>query len=75
MAERMGSMSALGDLVKKHPGPEGAIRAIYLTVLTRPPTEKETSRWKAHVTKAQGLAGYEDLQWTLLNTSEFLFNH
>ncbi len=75
MADRMGAMSPLGDLVKKHPGPEAAIRAIYLSVLTRPPTDKETKRWKEHVARSQGLAGYEDLQWTLLNTSEFLFNH
>jgi hypothetical protein len=75
LAERMGAMSPLADLVKKHAGPEASVRAIYLSVLTRPPTEKEASRWKAHVTKAQGLAGYEDLQWTLLNSSEFLFNH
>ena len=75
IAERMGATSPLAELVKKHAGPEASIKAVFLKVLTRPPTDKELSRWKAHVGRTQGLAGYEDLQWTLLNTSEFLFNH
>jgi hypothetical protein len=66
--------SSLGDLLQKHPAVDDRLRAIYMSCLTRRPTEKELSRWKAHVTKA-GNGGYEDLMWTLLNTSEFLFNH
>jgi hypothetical protein len=71
-ANRVG---ALGELLGKHPSPEGRIRALYLSVLTRTPSDKEMARWKSHVAKAGPLAGYEDLIWTLLNTSEFLFNH
>ncbi|HXG60220.1 MAG TPA: DUF1549 and DUF1553 domain-containing protein [Planctomycetota bacterium] len=58
----------------RHATPEDKIRAVYLSALSRPPTAKEMSRWKGHVQRA-GDAGYEDLLWTLLNTSEFLFNH
>jgi hypothetical protein len=67
--------SALGEMLSKHPTPEARIKAVYLSVLTRQPSDKELSRWKAHVTKSGTTGGYEDLIWTLLNTSEFLFNH
>jgi hypothetical protein len=67
--------SGLKEILSKYSTPESRIKAIYLSVLTRVPTDKEQSRWKAHVGRGQGEAGYEDLQWTLLNTSEFLFNH
>jgi hypothetical protein len=63
----------LAAVLKAHAAPEARIRAIFLSVLTRPPTPKELQRWKSHVAGAE--TGYEDLSWTLLNTSEFLFNH
>jgi hypothetical protein len=66
---------ALGELLNKNPTPEARIKAIYLSVLTRHPSDKEAARWKAHVGKSSQTSGYEDLIWTLLNTSEFLFNH
>ncbi len=65
----------LTELLNKHATPEARIKAIYLGTLTRTPSDKELSRWKSHVSKAGSPAGYEDLSWTLLNTSEFLFNH
>jgi hypothetical protein len=45
-------------------GVEGA--GDLLSCLSRTPTSSESSRWMAHVQKAQGNAGYEDLMWTLL---------
>jgi hypothetical protein len=71
-----GRLSALGELLVKHPTPEARIRAVFLSALTRPPTDKELGRWKSHAARLQNApAAYEDLLWTLLNTSEFLFNH
>ena len=70
-----GRVNGFGEMLAKHPTPESKVRAIYLSSLTRQPSASELSRWMAHVTKAQGTQGYEDLMWTLLNTSEFLFNH
>jgi hypothetical protein len=68
-------MNGFGEMLAKHPTPESKVKAIFLSCLTRMPTSSELSRWMGHVTKAQGSQGYEDLMWTLLNTSEFLFNH
>jgi hypothetical protein len=70
-----GRMNGFGEMLAKHPAPEAKVRAIFLSCLSRTPTASETSRWMSHVTKSQGTSGYEDLMWTLVNTSEFLFNH
>jgi hypothetical protein len=61
-------------LAERH-SPQERIRALYLTTLSRLPSPRETERWLPFVEGARGNAGYEDLFWTLLNTSEFLFNH
>jgi hypothetical protein len=70
-----GRMNGFGEMLAKHPTPESKVRAIFLSCLSRTPTSSEASRWMSHVTRAQGTSGYEDLMWTLVNTSEFLFNH
>jgi hypothetical protein len=68
--------SALALLLTKHATPDARIRAIFLSTLTRAPSDKELSRWRSHAAKQQNApTAYEDLLWTLLNTSEFLFNH
>jgi hypothetical protein len=68
-------LSGFGEFLEKVKSPEERVRGIFLTVLSRVPTSAELNRWRAHAARAQGAAGYEDLLWTLLNTSEFLFNH
>jgi len=67
--------NAFSEILAKHKGEGDRIRAIYLTVLSRPPSSGEATRWAGHISRAGGDKGYEDLIWTLLNTSEFLFNH
>ncbi len=70
-----GKTGAVAEIMAGHPTPESRVKAVYLKVLSRPPTPSESARWVAHVEKASGAAGYEDCLWTLLQTSEFLFNH
>ncbi|HVR84841.1 MAG TPA: DUF1549 and DUF1553 domain-containing protein, partial [Planctomycetota bacterium] len=65
----------LGRILADRHSPQERVRGLFLTVLSRPPTEPEAERWLAFVERARGNSGYEDLFWTLLNTSEFLFNH
>jgi hypothetical protein len=67
--------SRLGQILRSTGSPDQRIRAIFLTVLSRPPSAAEVSRWQGRVEASGGPAGYEDLMWTLLQTSEFLFNH
>ncbi|HLY75963.1 MAG TPA: DUF1549 domain-containing protein [Planctomycetota bacterium] len=70
-----GKVNGFGEMLAKHGSAEAKVRAIFLSCVSRLPTPAEASRWMAHCSKGAGTAGYEDLMWTLLNTSEFLFNH
>ena len=58
--------------------PEKQVEAAYLAVLTRRPTSEESQHFVARVSdreernKPQAL---EDLYWTLVNSTEFCWNH
>ena len=60
------------------PTDEKAVEVAYLTVLTRRPSSEEQSHF---VNRLAGTRGQErkdrltDLFWTLLNTTEFSWNH
>ncbi len=57
--------------------PADAIENMYLTILSRYPTAKETNVAIAYV-RDGGLGRYDasvDLVWALLNTKEFIFKH
>jgi hypothetical protein len=55
-----------------------AVKAIYLSVLNREPSGSELNAFCEKL-KASGTAGranvVEDIFWTLLNSTEFLWNH
>ncbi|MDF7800579.1 DUF1553 domain-containing protein [Pontiellaceae bacterium B1224] len=57
--------------------PQEVIERMYLTILSRYPTEKETETAIAYI-RESGLNRYDsavDLVWALLNTNEFIFKH
>ncbi len=54
--------------------PENIVQ-IYLTVLSRMPTEEELQAAKAHVKETWADGGPRDLFWALINTPEFFFRH
>lgn len=56
--------------------PQQAIENIYLTILSRRPTEEETRRMVQYIGKQETpRAGFGDIVWALLNSSEFVLNH
>ena len=60
------------------PNDEKGIRAAFLTILTREPTETEASHFLASLEGATGnsrVRFFEDLCWSLLNCAEFSWNH
>jgi hypothetical protein len=57
--------------VKPGAAPEKVITAIYLAILSRPPSAEETKK----VTATVGANGYADLAWALVNSAEFILNH
>ena len=52
--------------------PEGQVRAVYLTMLSRQPRLEELEMWSASVTDNETM-GIRDMIWTLANSVEFLF--
>jgi hypothetical protein len=66
----------LGDIMKKEKTPEGRITEIFLTLLSRPPRADEKERYLAYIQRKKGESkAYEDVYWTLLNSTELFFNH
>jgi Protein of unknown function (DUF1553)/Protein of unknown function (DUF1549) len=62
-------------LARKLPAKE-TLKELYLAALCRPPSDEETKAALDHVGKAaDARKGWEDVQWALLNSKEFLFRH
>lgn len=71
-----GSPALLGEIFRAGNQPAKAIERIYLMTVSRRPTEAETKRLTEYLAKApDSRAGYGDILWVLLNSSEFALNH
>ncbi len=64
----------LGSILQNSRGDDERLRAVFIAVLTRPPSAKEAQRYMSHV-RGAGEDGFEDVMWALLNCSEFMFQH
>jgi len=66
----------LADILKKHRPPEERLDEIFLLLLSRPPRPDEQERYLAYLKRKNGAkSAYEDVTWTLLNSTELIFNH
>ncbi len=65
--------NSLAYLLNNVKDPEDRINYIYLNTLSRYPTKKEKSAMLEEAGKKPDF--YEDLQWALINSSEYIFNH
>ena len=68
----------IDGILKQYSAPEDRIERIFLSVLSRPPSPGELSKFVPYVqtaTPKRPRDPYEDVFWVLLNSSEFLFNH
>lgn len=62
----------VAQVLKKTADPEERLNLIYLNTIGRYPSKKEVE----YVLRSPGGDDvYEDIQWALLNSSEFIFNH
>lgn len=67
---------APGRIAASSSTPEHVVKTVFLTCLTRPPTQEELEFFKPWVEQQKSRAeGVEDLYWTLLNSPEFSWNH
>lgn len=60
------------------PNDRAAVETTYLTVLTRKPTADELAHFESRLAGTKGKersARMEDLYWTLINSTEFSWNH
>ena len=55
--------------------PQELIRQLYLTILSRPPTDDEWKLVVAHSQNVRGQPAVVDLVWALFNTTEFMYRH
>jgi hypothetical protein len=67
----------LRSLTQPGGNPRAPIDAVYLTILSRLPTDEELKAVGAYFQKVTGnkWPAVVDLAWALINTSEFLFRH
>jgi len=66
----------LGKLLAAKTGDIEKIESLWLTALSRRPTEAEKAPALAHIAKATDKRrAWEDLMWALLNMREFLYRH
>jgi hypothetical protein len=71
-------LNASSRIAMLAPNDEAAVEAAYLAVFTRRPTSEELSHFKSRLEGKRGndrADELEDLYWTLLNSSEFAWNH
>lgn len=64
--------SVFGQEIEKAKTPQDKISTIYMTMLTRKPTDVEMKSLLAEV-EVNGEKGYDNIVWALLNTQQFIF--
>lgn len=66
----------IGKLLGKKASDLEVLNELYLSTLSRPPTENDVKVSLEHVAKAKDKRkAWEDVHWALLNAKEFLFRH
>jgi hypothetical protein len=74
------SQISAGHVIEKHlkatTPPEGIIEDLYLRTLSRKPKDKELNAMLELVgSDTRDRKPYQDIFWSLLNSTEFIFNH
>ena len=73
---RLSAGGKIKDLVNKNETPAAALEQLFILTLNRKPTAEETQDLTQLIGEAKkDVAVYEDIFWSLLNSTEFAFNH
>jgi hypothetical protein len=77
IANRLRNENGRAATLSRSPKPNGEVlEELYLTALSRPPSERERKKLLAYLNAAPDRrAALEDLIWALLNSKEFQFRH
>ncbi len=74
--DRVSNNGELAKLIQKNASPEEILEQLFIRALSRRPTSIEREAMKELVGEAtKDLQVYEDIFWSLLNSTEFAFNH
>ena len=68
----------LREIFRTPGGPKAVVTKIYLTILSRYPTDEELKTLQAYARSGEVQGGWkvlQDLTWALLNSPEFVFRH
>jgi len=66
----------IGRLIKENKKDTEILEDLYLETLSRSPTKEDAQIALGHLAKAKDKRkAWEDIQWALINTKEFLFRH
>jgi hypothetical protein len=69
---RVNDASPLGKVLKEHSTDDAAVEAVYRQTLSRKPTASELAKFHKYLQKVGNRAeAFEDLLWTLINSTEF----
>jgi hypothetical protein len=65
--------TVLGTILADSPNDRSALNALYLRVLSRPPTEQEVRECSDYLARVGNREeSFEDIYWCLVNSTEFL---
>ena len=74
--DRLGASGEVKRLLDKGTSPEDMIEELFVRTLSRMPTQDEKTALRELIGDAvKDQATYEDIFWSLLNSTEFAFNH
>lgn len=75
--QRIRQGKVVESMLQQKKEPREIIRSLYLTALSREPTDMELEKLLAAVPAepAPRKEALEDIFWALLNSKEFIFNH
>jgi len=74
--QRIQSNRELVALVRNQTSPEATIETLFIRVLSRKPTAREAAEMRALVgSNVANVEVYQDIFWSLLNSTEFSFNY
>ncbi|HXX95002.1 MAG TPA: DUF1549 and DUF1553 domain-containing protein, partial [Planctomycetota bacterium] len=71
----VGKSGRLSTILAQKHSPEDRLEWMFLSTLSRLPSARERSTFLPHLKATEKREPYEDVYWTLVNSSEFLFNH
>ena len=74
--DRLSANGEIKRLVESKSGPDDVVEELFVRALGRQPTSDEAVAMRTLIGDAvKDVAVYEDILWSLLNSTEFAFNH